>query len=126
MISVLNDREKVFQHKCLNFIIKAYNQVFIIIMINISDLTKKPSVRKIAAFYDIVYIIFFKRINDQINFYQQAYEKKQRLNHMKKETLMLWIRLILKWNWPLRVNLIRHIIYEMLIKKEDHRLLNKT
>ena len=43
---------------------KAYNQVFIIIMINISNLTKKPFVRKIVAFYNIVYITLFKRINN--------------------------------------------------------------
>ena len=69
MISVINNREKLFQHKRFDFIMKAYNQAFIIIIINISDFTKKPSIRKIAAFYDIVYIYFFKRINDQINFY---------------------------------------------------------
>ena len=126
MISTLNDREKLFQYERLDLIMKTYNQAFIIIMINTSDLTKKLSIRKIAAFYNIVHIILFKCINDQISSYQQAHEKKQRLSHIKKEALMSWIRLISKWDWPSRVNLVRHMIYEMLIKKEDHRPLSKT
>ena len=64
MISILNDREKLFQHERLNFAMKTYNQVFIIIIINISNFTKNPSIKKIVAFYDIVHIILFKRIND--------------------------------------------------------------
>ena len=88
MISILNDREKLFQYKRFDFAMKTYNQAFIIIIINISNFTKKLSIKKIAAFYDIVYIILFKRINDQINFYQQAHEKKQRLSYIKKKALM--------------------------------------
>ena len=80
---------------------------------------QKPSIRRIAKYYDVVPSTMSRRIGGLTHSRQKAHDHEQRLTPEEEQALKTWILQVTEWGWPPRVSLVRHMVCEMLKEKGD-------
>ena len=121
--NALKDREELPQKERLDLAIQEYNRRLTAFLDGTSESKKKPAVGPVARSWGLVETTLTRRINGQTKSHHQAHEEEQRLTPVEEQALKSWILTVAEWGWPPTVSLVRHMVYEMLVEKGDHRPL---